>query len=54
MIYSQRDALAYAALRLPPTYAVLVRVLREVRTRLPGLSPKSVLDFGAGEGSKGG
>eukprot|EP00300_Choanocystis_sp_HF-7_P004799 c13716_g1_i1.p1 GENE.c13716_g1_i1~~c13716_g1_i1.p1 ORF type:complete len:395 (+),score=77.87 c13716_g1_i1:1-1185(+) len=49
LIYSQRDAFAYVALRMPATYAVLVRVLREVRRRAgPDFAPTSVLDFGSG------
>ena len=42
---------AYALVRMPATYAVLVRVLSELRDRCPGGAPRSVLDLGSGTGA---
>jgi len=42
---------AYAAARLPACYAAVARVLDELRLRLPGFTPRSMLDFGAGPGT---
>lgn len=43
--------LAYLAVRLPATFAVVARVLEEIKKRLPDFSPKSVCDLGAGPGT---
>ena|SRR5436190_21875280 len=37
---------AYLISRLPATYAVISRVLREARERIPNLRVSSMLDFG--------
>lgn len=42
---------AYAAARLPATYAVIRHVLNEVALRLPNIPISSLLDLGAGPGS---
>ncbi|XP_061993621.1 uncharacterized protein LOC133711530, partial [Rosa rugosa] len=36
---------------MPAVFSACHRVLKEVRTMLPGFSPAKVLDFGAGTGS---
>jgi ribosomal protein RSM22 (predicted rRNA methylase) len=50
---SEVDVLAYAAARLPATYAVVSRVLADVSSGLPSFAPASVLDLGAGPGTAG-
>jgi len=42
---------AYLTSRLPATYAVISRVLREVKERISGLGIGSMLDLGAGPGT---
>jgi ribosomal protein RSM22 (predicted rRNA methylase) len=42
---------AYLLTRLPATYAVLLRILRECRLRLPDLRVETMLDLGAGPGT---
>lgn len=42
---------AYLITRLPATYAVLFRVLREAKLRVPHLRIESMLDLGAGPGT---
>ncbi|KAH7665975.1 DNA helicase protein [Dioscorea alata] len=49
--YQEDVTVAYVASRMPSVYSACHRVLKEVRQRLPGFSPTSVLDFGAGPGS---
>ncbi|CAI5938932.1 unnamed protein product [Closterium sp. NIES-64] len=49
--YGETEALAYAAARMPSTYAAVFRALTEVKRRLPSLSPSSLLDFGSGPGT---
>jgi ribosomal protein RSM22 (predicted rRNA methylase) len=44
-------ALAYAAARLPATYAAVVRVIEELAARHPTFAPQSLLDVGAGPGT---
>ncbi|KAH9616987.1 hypothetical protein KSS87_004310 [Heliosperma pusillum] len=51
LIYRDDHSAAYVASRMPSVFAACFRVLREVRTRLPGFSPAKVLDFGSGTGS---
>jgi len=41
----------YLITRLPATHAVLSRVLREAKLRIPGLRIESMLDLGAGPGT---
>jgi ribosomal protein RSM22 (predicted rRNA methylase) len=50
-IGSERDVLAYAATRLPATFAAVAAALRAVAEQRPGWSPASVLDAGAGPGT---
>jgi ribosomal protein RSM22 (predicted rRNA methylase) len=50
-ITSDLHRLAYAAVRLPATYAAARAVFAEVRRRLPHGSPASLLDLGAGPGT---
>lgn len=45
------QARAYAAYRMPATIAALAAAFREVRDRLPGWVPRSLLDVGTGPGS---
>ena len=42
---------AYLVSRLPATYAVLTRVFREMKDRIPALRVNSMLDLGAGPGT---
>lgn len=42
---------AYLATRVPATYAAIYAVLRELKQRLPGMEPRSLLDLGAGPGT---
>lgn len=48
---SRTDVAAYAATRLPATYAAAAVVLGELRARAPSFAPRSQLDLGAGLGS---
>lgn len=50
-ITSNLHRLAYAAVRLPATYAAAHAVLAEVRRRWTGPPPASLLDLGAGPGT---
>src|SRR5690606_29875454 len=50
-IATRDDALAYAAVRLPATYAAVAEVLSETARRLDGFAPRTVLDIGAGPGT---
>ena len=45
------DIAAYLAARMPATYAAVARVLDEALARLPGFSPQTALDAGAGPGT---
>lgn len=42
---------AYLRVRVPATYAVIARVLREAKLRIPELRVESLLDLGAGPGT---
>lgn len=44
-------AAAYAATRMPATYAACTAALRELAARLPAFAPRSLLDAGAGSGA---
>lgn len=44
------DALAYALVRLPATYAATARVFAELGDRAPGFAPRALLDAGCGPG----
>ena len=48
---SRADVAAYAATRLPATYAALAAALAELCARVPAFAPRSQLDLGAGLGA---
>src|SRR5581483_1526829 len=50
-IASDRDALAYLAVRLPATYAAVRASFAAVAEARPGFEPKTILDVGAGPGT---
>jgi ribosomal protein RSM22 (predicted rRNA methylase) len=50
VIRDRADALAYALVRLPATYAAASVVLAEARRMAPGFAPVSLLDAGCGPG----
>jgi ribosomal protein RSM22 (predicted rRNA methylase) len=50
VLASRADAAAYAAYRMPATAAATASALRQVQASLPGWTPRSLLDFGAGTG----
>lgn len=50
-IRDEADALAYAATRLPATYAAIVRTLGRLDEERPDFAPKRVLDVGCGLGA---
>lgn len=50
-ITHEAHRIAYLATRMPATFAALVAVLREVKTRLPGEPIATILDLGAGPGT---
>ena len=50
-IASETDALAYAAARMPATYAALAASLNALGEIKPEFSPQSLLDVGAGPGT---
>lgn len=49
-IKGRSDALAYATVRLPATYAACAAALAEARRAAPDFSPASLLDAGSGPG----
>lgn len=49
-VKSEEDVLAYAAYRLPSTYAAIYSVLTEVKARMPTWAPRSILEVGSGLG----
>ncbi|XP_063951173.1 methyltransferase-like protein 17, mitochondrial isoform X1 [Lytechinus pictus] len=49
--YDDVKSLAYMLARMPPNYAVLSRVLNEIKRGDPGYVPSSILDFGSGLGT---
>jgi ribosomal protein RSM22 (predicted rRNA methylase) len=51
LVTSPEEVAAYAAYRLPATYAALVAVLTELSLRRPDLEPRTMLDVGAGPGT---
>ena len=51
VVTSEREAVAYAAYRMPATFAATVAALRAVRGALPGLVPTTLVDVGAGPGT---
>jgi ribosomal protein RSM22 (predicted rRNA methylase) len=50
-IKSETDALAYALVRMPATYAAVVACLNALRELRPDFAPMSLLDVGAGPGT---
>lgn len=48
---SDNHRLAYLAVRMPATFAVVNRVLEEYKLRVPEANPNSVCDIGAGPGT---
>jgi ribosomal protein RSM22 (predicted rRNA methylase) len=50
-IKSEADALAYALVRMPATYAAVTASLNALREIRPELAPTSLLDVGAGPGT---
>ena len=50
-VASDRDALAYLAVRLPATYAAVRATFAAVAEARPDFAPKSALDVGAGPGT---
>src|SRR5712691_6938123 len=48
---SPTDVAAYAAYRMPATYAAVYAALDEVRKRRPGWQPRTLLDAGSGPGT---
>ncbi len=51
MEYGQAHAVAYLYKKLPHTYTILMRIMRELKQRSPDFLPLSCLDYGAGLGS---
>lgn len=51
ILASQDDVLAYAAYRMPATYAVVHAALQRVHTRVPEFQPSTLVDVGAGTGA---
>lgn len=50
-VRSKEDAATYAAFRMPATYAAIHNALRQTRNQLPGWTPATLLDVGAGPGT---
>jgi ribosomal protein RSM22 (predicted rRNA methylase) len=50
-VASAEDALAYLAVRLPATYAVVRASLAAIKQARPDFAPKTALDIGAGPGT---
>lgn len=48
---SEAHRLAYLAVRMPATYAVVCRVLQECKDRMPDFIPETLADIGAGPGT---
>jgi ribosomal protein RSM22 (predicted rRNA methylase) len=51
VIASEADALAYALVRMPATYAAVTACLNALDEARPDFAPKSLLDVGAGPGT---
>ncbi|XP_039761967.1 methyltransferase-like protein 17, mitochondrial [Pararge aegeria] len=49
--YDKATSLQYLMARAPPEYAALVRILDEIKRRLPDYTPRSFFDFGSGVGT---
>ena len=50
-LHSSTHRIAYVLVRMPATYAANVHVLRSLKASAPELSPRSLLDLGAGPGT---
>ncbi|CDW55232.1 Rsm22 domain containing protein [Trichuris trichiura] len=48
---TEAKCLMYLIARLPPNYAVTLRVLREIKQRVPDFVPTTVFDYGSGLGT---
>ena len=48
--YDELNAASYLLCKSPACYAVSLRVMSEIKARVPNFSPKSILDFGSGTG----
>lgn len=48
---TEEDVVAYAAVRMPATFAAVFSVLGEMKARSPGFRPRTLLDVGAGPGT---
>src|ERR1041384_2505595 len=48
---SAEDIAAYAAYRMPATFAAIAAALTQLREQWPGEEPRSLLDVGAGPGT---
>ncbi|XP_041968664.1 methyltransferase-like protein 17, mitochondrial [Aricia agestis] len=51
IMYDQPTSLQYLMVRAAPEYAVLLRILDEIKRRLPDYKPRSFFDFGSGIGT---
>lgn len=51
MVRTRLDALGYAALLMPATYAQLYGAMRAAAARVPSWPPKTMLDMGSGPGT---
>jgi ribosomal protein RSM22 (predicted rRNA methylase) len=51
ILATEEQVLAYAAYRMPATYAVIHAALRHVHTAVPALQPRTLVDVGAGTGA---
>ncbi|CAH0730633.1 unnamed protein product, partial [Brenthis ino] len=49
--YDKPTCLQYLMSRAAPEYAILVRILDEIKRRLPNYKPRSFFDFGSGVGT---
>ena len=50
-LHTSADVIAYAAYRLPATFAAIYAALNETRKRRPDWQPRTMLDAGAGPGT---
>lgn len=51
ILASPDDVLAYAAYRMPATYAVVRAALQQLQSGVPDFQPRTLVDFGAGTGA---
>lgn len=50
IVYDELNAASYLLCRSPACYAVSLRVLSEIKKKVPDFNPASILDFGSGTG----